>query len=306
MHQPVLVDEVVDLLPAVPGGTYVDGTVGSGGHAEALLRQMKGKGRLLAIDRDADALARAQRRLAPWDDQLVFVHGNHSDIGDIARSQGIHAADGILLDLGVSSEQLDTPERGFSVIRDGKLDMRMNRANGRTAADLVNELPREALRSLIRDFGEERAAGRVARALTTERAVEPILTTGRLAAVVARAVGGRRRLHPATRVFQALRIAVNEELESLSAALTSGLDLLAPGGRIAVISFHSLEDRIVKNTFRCHAGRFESLPAGGQAWRGEEPAVRLVNAKPVTPSEAERTRNPRSRSAKLRVAERRD
>jgi 16S rRNA (cytosine1402-N4)-methyltransferase len=205
----------------------------------------------------------------------------------------------------VSSEQIDTARRGFSFMADGPLDMRMDPTEGPSAADVVNGLPEEDLFSVLKTLGEEPAARRIARAIAAARQAAPIAGTGQLASIVARAVGGRRgRLHPATRTFQAIRMRVNREQESLDRGIEAGLSLLGTGGRMAVISFHSLEDRIVKNGFRRHAGQWESLAAGGRAWRGEEPRVQIVTRKPVTPAEDEQRRNPRSQSAKLRVAER--
>ena len=305
LHRPVLVREVLQTLAVRSGDTVVDATVGCGGHAAAILEKMGGQGRLLGIDRDEEALAAARRRLARWGTQVLLVHGNFVEVCDMARARGIRIADGVILDLGVSSLQLDSPRRGFSLLRDGPLDMRMDASAGRTAADLVNELEEAELRALLLEFGEERNAGAIARAVVRERSSAPIRTTARLALVVEKASGGRRgRLHPATRTFQALRIAVNDELSSLERGLSGGLALLRPGGRMAVISFHSLEDRIVKRFFARHVGRWESLQAGGRAWRGERPAVTRVSPKPLTPSAEEIGENQRSRSAKLRAVER--
>lgn len=305
MHEPVLLKEVVDLLRVRSGGTYIDATLGSGGHTAALLEAMGPAGRLLGIDRDPDALERVRARLGARAAQCVLVHGDYADMVALALRAGVGSVDGILLDCGVSSEQLDTPDRGFSFMADGPLDMRMDPTAGPSAADLVNRLPEEDLFFVLRTLGEEPAARRISRAIASARRAAPIATTGQLASIVERAVGGRRgRQHPATRTFQAIRLRVNGELESLERGLEAGLGLLGAGGRMAVISFHSLEDRIVKNGFRRHAGHWESLAQGGRAWCGEEPRVQLVTRKPVTPAADEEARNPRSRSAKLRVAER--
>ena len=236
-----------------------------------------------------------------------MVKGNFADMVALAETNGLQEVDGILLDLGVSSDQLDTPERGFSFRADGPLDMRMDATQRTSAARLVNTLAEQDLAELLWRLGEEPAARRVARAIVSERERAPIETTARLAALVARVKHGRQgRTDPATRVFQALRIAVNDELDSLTRGLDAALRLLKRGGRMAVISFHSLEDREVKNFFRRHAGRWEAQQAGGQAWVGERPAVGLVARKPVTPSVEECEQNPRARSAKLRVAQRED
>jgi len=305
MHQPVLVDSVVQLLCVNKNGVYVDATLGSGGHSEALLKELTPAGRLLGIDRDGEAVERARRRLAKWERQCSLVHGNYAGVASIAKSRDINSVDGVLLDLGVSSEQLESPERGFSFMNDGPLDMRMDRSCGASAAELVNTLSEEALGAVLRDLGEERHARLIAGCIVKERKRSPIATTGRLADLSVKALGGRRgRLHPATRTFQALRIAVNNELEFLQGGLSACLDVLRVGGRVAVISFHSLEDRIVKRFFSRHVGRWESLPGGGERWKGEQPVVALVNRKLVRPSVEETKRNPRARSAKLRVVER--
>jgi 16S rRNA (cytosine1402-N4)-methyltransferase len=266
---------------------------------------LQGEGFLLGVDRDEEAVVRARARLAPWKDRCAVVQGNFAQVGDIARERGLEEVDGVLLDIGVSSDQLEDAGRGFSFQKVGPLDMRMNRMDEQTAAGIVNTFPEAELCSLFRTFGEERRARQIARALVKRRAVIPFSTTDDLASAVEAAVGGRRgRLHPATKTFQALRIAVNGELAALEQGLTQALSLLRVGGRMAVISFHSLEDRIVKRFFAAHAGRDVSLPEGGSRWEGALPPVRLVNRKPVMASAEEQGQNPRSRSAKLRAAER--
>jgi 16S rRNA (cytosine1402-N4)-methyltransferase len=305
-HEPVLLDEVVGLLGVRPGGVYIDGTLGGGGHAGAIVAALAGTGTFIGLDRDAAAVARAADRLAAFSGVAIsLVQGNFDDMKSIAKAKGVRAADGILLDLGVSSYQLDTAERGFSFARKGPLDMRMDTSAPLTAAELVNAASEADLAQMIRDLGEEPRARRVAAAIVRRRAERTFETTDDLADVVSRAVGGRRGpRHPATKTFQALRIAVNDELGSISRGLEAAIDLLVPGGRLAVIAFHSLEDRDVKQCFRRHAGRWESLAAGGEAWVGEEPRVRHVTRKPVSPGNQEVARNPRARSARLRVIER--
>jgi len=305
MHQPVLLEEVLSLLNIREGGVYIDGTLGSGGHAEAILERIGANGMLLAIDRDRAALERAGHRLSRFGSRCRRVHGNYADIGALAAEAGIHAVDGILLDLGVSSEQIDTPERGFSFMHDGPLDMRMNRESASTAADFVNSASELEILTVLRTLGEERSAKRVAAAIVSRRAATPFETTGDLAEVISVAKGGRRgRIHPATQAFQAIRMAVNRELEGIDDGLRGGLELLREGGRMAVITFHSLEDRPVKRFFAAHEGRWESLAAGGERWEGVLPPMKRITGKPVQPSEQECRSNPRARSSKLRVAER--
>jgi len=287
------------------GATYIDGTVGNGGHAESILTRLGAKGRLLGIDRDAKAVERAKANLAAWGSACCVVHGNYARMKRIAADAGFDRVDGILLDLGVSSDQLETPDRGFSFQNDGPLDMRMDQSQQMTAADLLERSGENELRLLLRELGEERHAVRLARAIVRERSRERITSTSQLARIVSAAAGGRRgRIHPATRTFQAVRMAVNAELDCLEQGLCEGLDLLRVGGRMAVIAFHSLEDRMVKTFFRRHAGKWESLQAGGRAWRGEEPRVSVLTRKPIVPSAEEIERNPRARSAKLRAVER--
>jgi 16S rRNA (cytosine1402-N4)-methyltransferase len=284
----VLVDEVVALLAPSRGGLFVDCTVGLGGHAAALLEA--GADRLLGLDRDAEALALAAARLAPWGDRVELVHADYRRLAEVLAARGIDRVAGVLADLGVSSFQLEAQGRGFSFRRDEPLDMRMDRSAGPTAADLLAAIDERELADVISRYGEERHARRIARAIVRARASGPIRTTGELAAVVRRAAGGRRgRIDPATRTFQALRIHVNRELEGLDAAVRAMAGALAPGGRLAVIAFHSLEDRPVKHTLAALA---------------REGRVRLLTRRPVRPGPAERARNPRARSARLRAAER--
>ncbi|MCL6450032.1 MAG: 16S rRNA (cytosine(1402)-N(4))-methyltransferase RsmH [Acetobacteraceae bacterium] len=305
-HVPVLLLEVLEALRPRPGGFYLDGTVGEGGHALALARAAPG-GTVLGIDRDAGALETARRRLEGAGCRVVLVHGDYADMGRILRERGLGPPDGVLLDLGVSSHQFDDPERGFSFQRDGPLDMRYDRTRGPTAADLVNRLPAEELRDLIWRYGEERWAGRIARFLVRARRFGPIATTSRLAEVVGQAIPAaarRRGPHPARRTFQALRIATNRELESLEAGLDAALDVLRPGGRVAVISFHSLEDRLVKRAFLRAAGGCRCPPGLPVCACGARARLRVLTPRPIRPSAREVEENPRARSAKLRAAER--
>ncbi|OGV66006.1 MAG: 16S rRNA (cytosine(1402)-N(4))-methyltransferase [Lentisphaerae bacterium RIFOXYC12_FULL_60_16] len=307
MHQSVLLNEVIESLGVCPGGIYVDGTVGSGGHAEAILRASSPDGRLIAIDRDVDAVGRSGGRLSVWGERCRIIHSDYGDLKAVVNGMGIAEVNGVLLDLGVSSEQLDTPGRGFSFQSEGPLDMRMDQGQSLTAAQVVNTWPETVLADTFYQYAQETRSRRIARAIVEARSGAPIATTSRLADVVARACGGRTgKIHPATRVFQALRMAVNDEMGILVRGLESGLQVLANGGRMVVISFHSGEDRCVKTCFREHAGRWESLPQGGSAWVGRRPAVKWVHRRVVVASENEREDNPRARSAKLRVVERDD
>ena len=289
-HEPVLLDEVVSLLAPARGGTFVDCTTGLGGHSSALLEN--GATRLLALDRDEDALRAAAERLAPYGDRVELVHSDYREIGSVLQQRGIDAVDGILADLGVSSMQLDQEGRGFSFRRDEPLDMRMDRSQGPTAADLLADVDETDLANVIFQYGEERHSRRVARAIVRAREAAPLQSTGALADVVRRAVPtrGYQRIDPATRTFPALRIWVNRELEGLDTFLGDAARRLLAGARFAVITFHSLEDRIVKHTFR-------ALAAAGDAWQ-------VLTRKPVVPGDEEVARNPRARSAKLRAIER--
>jgi len=282
----VLLAESLELLAVRPGGLYVDGTLGLGGHAAEVLRRSAPDGRLLGVDKDGETLERAMARLAPFGPRVRFAR---ADFREIPELLGGARADGILLDLGVSSVQLDTADRGFSFQADGPLDMRMDRTRGETAAEVVNRTRERDLADLIFRFGEERGSRRIARAITRARERGPIRTTAELAEVVRRAAPrGRPGLHPATRTFQALRIRVNRELEGLSPALGALAECLAPGGRLVVIAFHSLEDREVKHTFRDLATR----------------GFRLLTKKPIRPGAEELRLNPRARSARLRAVAR--
>ena len=293
-HVPVLLKEAVDGLAVKPGGRYVDGTFGRGGHAREIVRR---GGVVLGIDRDETAVAAAG--------ELKVVRGNHGDLARIAGENGWEEVDGVLLDLGVSSPQLDEAERGFSFLRDGPLDMRMDRSEGVTAAELVNRESAERLEEIFRAWGEEPRARQVARAIVRARSERGVRfeTTLQLAEFVESLLGGRGGRHPATRVFQALRMEVNDEMGSLVRALDGGMQILKRGGRFAVITFESLTDRCVKRFFADHVGRMRSLQQGGEAWTGAEPRAKAVTRRAATAGEEEMSVNPRSRSAKLRVVE---
>jgi 16S rRNA (cytosine1402-N4)-methyltransferase len=289
-HVPVMTREVVALLRPERGGLYVDCTVGLGGHTRALLEA--GAQRLIGLDRDPDALAVARETLAPWSDRIELEHADYRDLPSVLTARGITGFDGALADLGLSSLQLDAADRGFSFRRDEPLDMRMDRSQGPTLAQLLRDIDEGPLADAIFQFGEERFSRRIARAIVMARERAALETTGQLADIVRRAVPrkGYQRIDPATRTFQALRIMVNRELEGLDGFLASAAERLLAGARLAVISFHSLEDRIVKHGFR-------ALERAGAA-------LRIVTKRPLTPSEAEVEANPRARSAKLRAIER--
>lgn len=306
LHVSVMLNEAVDALDVRPGGVYIDGTLGRAGHSAEILKRAGAGATLLGIDRDAEALAQSRDRLAPFAEQarIVLVQGCHGDMAKLAQANGIQAASGVLLDLGVSSPQLDNAARGFSFRADGPLDMRMDVRSPVTARQLVAETPLEALTDMFRTYGEEPQAYRAAKAIVAARAHTPFTTTRQLADFIEKTLGRRGAHHPATRIFQALRMAVNDEMGELTRALEGGLSLLAPGGRFAVITFESLTDRAVKRFFAAHAGRLVSLQAGGTRWEGELPRVRLVARRVVTAGEEEVAANSRARSAKLRIAER--
>ena len=305
-HVPVLLEETVSRLVTEPGGWYVDATAGAGGHAAAILAAAGLDARLLALDRDGDALELARAALAPFGERVILERANFSELAAVAARHGVQGVRGVLIDLGVSSMQLDRAERGFSFLRDSPLDMRMDVRQELTAAKLLARLPEAELAGVLWRYGEEPMSRRIAKAVAAARAQGQALeTTAQLAELVSRVKGGRRgHAHPATQVFQALRIAVNGELAALETVLPAALDLLAPGGRLAVISFHSLEDRMVKQFMAAHEGRMESLAKGGARWSGQLPRARRVVRKALTATEEETARNPRARSAKLRVLKR--
>lgn len=302
-HIPVLLDATLRLLQPQAGGRYIDATLGAGGHAQAILEESAPNGRLLGLDQDTAALALARQRLAVYGDRARLVHANFRDLERVAHANTFTNVDGILIDLGLSSMQLDTGERGFAFSHDAPLDMRMDTTQDETAADLVNTLPERELADLIYQYGEEPASRRIARAIVAAR---PIGTTAQLAQLVARVAGGKGhwRIHPATRTFQALRIAVNDELGALQAVLPQAVRLLKAGGRLAVISFHSLEDRIVKQFMRDEAQDCICPPGQPVCTCGHTATLRAITRKPVTADEAEIAANSRARSARLRVAER--
>jgi 16S rRNA (cytosine1402-N4)-methyltransferase len=308
-HEPVLYNEVMTVLAPRTGGRYIDATLGAGGHARGILERSAPDGRLLGIDQDLQALQVAREALAGYGARVTLVHGSFTQLAALAREHEFYPADGVLLDVGVSSMQLSTAGRGFSWMLEGPLDMRMDpETMETTAADLVNTLPEVELADVLYRYGEERMSRRIARAIVRAR---PLRTTTELADLIAHAVGHRGRIHPATRSFQALRVAVNDEIEALAEGLRQAVEVLAPGAALALISFHSLEDRLAKRYFRQLAqapyavGTPSRASAIATASRvlGEVGGVRLLTRKPVRPSLAEQQRNPRSRSAKLRAIE---
>lgn len=308
-HRPVLLHETVRYLAPERGGLFVDATLGLGGHSEALL-QASSETRVIGIDRDLEALEHARRRLAQYGSRCRLVHANFREIARVVAETGEQEVSGVLADLGVSSLQFDSPARGFSFRHDAPLDMRMNAGGDEeTAAELLARLPEEEIARIIFEYGEERRSRRIARWLVTRREEgRPVATTADLADLVARAVGQKRtdRIHPATRTFQALRIAVNRELEGLDEFVTTAVDLLQPHGRLCVISFHSLEDRIVKRTLRRLSGQCECDPRLPVCQCGARRVVEILTRRPVTADESELNENPRARSAKLRAARKLD
>ena len=305
-HKPVLLEESLRALDIRPGGTYVDGTLGRAGHSLEILRRLEG-GRLIGIDQDQSAIDAARERLAGFLDRVTLVHGNFRDLGDILRDLGVRGVDGMLFDLGVSSPQLDEPERGFSYMHDAPLDMRMDTSASLDAAQVVNTWSYEELRRILYEYGEERFAPQIARAIVRRREEGPIAATGELVELIRSAMPAaalREKQHPAKRTFQAVRIAVNGELEALPPMLEAAAEALSPSGRLAVITFHSLEDRIVKQTMRTLATGCTCPPEFPVCVCGKKPKLRLLSRKPVTAGPEELQDNPRSRSAKLRWAER--
>ncbi len=305
-HIPVLFQEVLDGLHVRPGGRYIDATVGGGGHADGILAASAPGGRLLGLDRDPAALEMARSTLIPHgEERFTLVHTSFSRLAQVARARDFAPVDGVLFDLGLSSLQLADPDRGFAFMRDGPLDMRFDPTGwGETAEALVNDLPVEELAALLRKYGEEKRARRIAEAIASAR---PLCMTRALAEVIKQAVGrGPRgaRIHPATRTFQALRIAVNDELGEIEAALPQAVQILAPGGRLVVISFHSLEDRLVKRFMRRESRDCVCPPEIPVCMCEHRATLRVLTRKPIGPSDEEAEANPRSRSARLRIAER--
>lgn len=306
-HLSVLPDEVLALLAPAPSGIYLDGTLGGGGHARLILEASAPDGRLVGLDRDPSALRKAAEVLAPFGNRVVLRHRNFSDAAEVLAELGISGLDGMLLDLGVSSHQLDEASRGFSFRGEAPLDMRMDPTSGPTAADVVNAAAAEELARIFREYGEERWAGRIARRIVQVRQQQPLTTTRQLADLVRDTVPGGKapaRIHPATRVFQALRIHVNQELEHVSRGIASAIDLLNPGGRLVVISFHSLEDRIVKRFFLEEAKGCICPPRLPVCVCNHRPRLELLTRRGIRAAEAEVEANPRARSAVLRAVRR--
>jgi 16S rRNA (cytosine1402-N4)-methyltransferase len=308
-HLPVLAEEVMSMLAPAPGSLQIDATLGGGGHTERILEASDPDGRLLGLDADGAAIARVERRLAPrFGDRLVLRQANFRELASVAPAAGFDRVDGLLFDLGLSSFQLADAERGFGIRTGGPLDMRFDTSRGVPAADLLATLDARELAALFRRFGEEPQAGRIARAIVESRRTTPVATAEELVALVERVAPGsprgRRRIHPATRVFQALRIAVNEELDALQDGLAAAVDLLRPGGRLVVLSYHSLEDRIVKRFIAAERRGCTCPPELPVCVCGRNPRLRLVTHPSLTPSATEVAANPRARSARLRAAER--
>ena len=304
-HKPVLLDECIEALHIRPDGIYVDGTLGRAGHSREIARRLT-TGRLICIDRDMAAIDAAKERLAPWMDHVTLVHRNFAELGGVLQDAGVAGADGMLFDLGVSSPQLDDASRGFSYMQDAPLDMRMDTQAPLTAYEVVNTWSADELRRILYEYGEERYAPAIARAIVRARETAPVQTTLELVDVIKSAMPPaalREKQHPAKRSFQAIRIAVNGELDALPPMLRSAVDGLNPGGRLAVITFHSLEDRIVKRTMQDLARGCTCPPEFPVCVCGKKPKIKVLTRKPIVSGEAELAENPRARSAKLRVAE---
>ncbi|MCF0145865.1 MAG: 16S rRNA (cytosine(1402)-N(4))-methyltransferase RsmH [Eubacterium sp.] len=306
-HKPVLLKECIEQMHIRAEGVYVDGTIGGAGHAKKVCERLSGKGRLIGIDRDEDAVAAAKERLISYKDRVTVLRGSYRDLPELLAGEGIRKVDGILLDLGVSSHQLDSPARGFTYRTDAPLDMRMDRRQVLSAFEVVNTYGQDELYRVIRTYGEERFAGNIARRICAARAEEPIRTTGQLADIIRASIPAKNRReggHPAKRTFQAIRIEVNGELEGLEEAVDPCIDLLNKGGRLCVITFHSLEDRIIKNSFRRNESPCVCPPDFPVCVCGKKSKGFVVTRHPILPTEEEQEENPRSASAKLRVFER--
>jgi 16S rRNA (cytosine1402-N4)-methyltransferase len=305
LHKPVLLKESIEALNIRPDGIYVDGTLGRAGHSKEIAQRLT-TGRLICIDRDGAAIDAAKERLAPWLDRVTLVRGNFSELAEILKSCGVSAADGLLFDLGVSSPQLDDAARGFSYMHDAPLDMRMDASAYLTARRVVNEWSEDELRRILYDYGEERYAPAIARAIVRARGDRPVETTLELVELIKSAMPSkalREKQHPAKRSFQAVRIAVNGELDALEPMAEAAAEVLAPGGRLAVITFHSLEDRIIKRALLAQARGCTCPPEFPVCVCGNKPKLKILTRKPIVPDEEELAENPRARSAKLRVAE---
>ena len=306
-HKSVLLDETIESLDIKPDGIYVDGTLGGGGHASEVCRRLGDKGRFIGIDQDADAIAAASERLKEFGDKVTIVRSNYENIDEVLKELGISQVDGIYLDLGVSSYQLDTAERGFTYREDdAPLDMRMDQRNEMTAKDIVNTYSESELFHIIKNYGEDRFAKNIAKHIIRARQEKEIETTGELIEIIKAAIPAKVRAtggHPAKRTFQAIRIELNKELEVLENSIDKMTDLLAPGGRLSIITFHSLEDRIVKNRFRINENPCTCPPDFPVCMCGKKSKGRVVTRKPILPSEEELSENKRSKSAKLRVFE---
>jgi len=305
-HKAVLLSEAIVLLAPQPGKIYVDGTLGAGGHAAEILNRSEPDGVLIGLDQDADAVERCRMNLAEYGNRAIIRQANYRDLPVVLTRLHFNTVDGVLLDLGVSSFHLKTPERGFSFLMDGPLDMRMDRSRPLTAADLVNSLSRDELANIIRTYGEERMAGKIAGAIEKARTRRPITSTVQLAEIVSSVFPpfSHRHIHPATLTFQALRIAVNDELDALRDGISRITNVLKPGGRFVIITFHSLEDRIVKQAFVSFAKGCICPPKIPVCSCGRKPVIRVLTKKPILPGLDEVKRNPAARSAKLRAAER--
>jgi 16S rRNA (cytosine1402-N4)-methyltransferase len=304
-HKSVLLDECIEALNIRPDGVYVDGTLGRAGHSREIVQKLT-TGRLICIDRDMAAIDAAKERLAPWMERVTLVHGNFADLGEVLREKEIAGVDGMLFDLGVSSPQLDDASRGFSYMQDAPLDMRMDKTAALTAYEVVNVWSYEELRRILFEYGEERYAPAIAKAIVRARETRPVETTLELVDLIKSAMSPaalREKQHPAKRSFQAIRIAVNGELDALPPMLKSATEALNPGGRLAVITFHSLEDRIVKRAMQDMARGCTCPPEFPVCICGKKPKLKLLTRKPIVSGEAELEENPRARSAKLRVAE---
>ena len=305
-HKSVLLEETIDGLRVKPDGTYVDGTLGGAGHAQEVCRRLSAKGRFIGIDQDQDAIVAASERLSAYGDRVQIIRSNYCYMANELKNLGIQKVDGIVLDLGVSSYQLDNEERGFTYRVDAPLDMRMDQRQSRTAADIVNGYDERELYRIIRDYGEDKFAKNIAKHIVMERQESPILTTKRLAEIVDHAIPMKMKKqggHPAKRTFQAIRIEVNHELDVLEKNLNDMIDLLNPGGRFCIITFHSLEDRIVKNAFRTAQNPCVCPSDFPVCVCGRKPKGRVITRKPILPSGEEMEVNPRSKSAKLRIFE---